>query len=98
MKTNFDYLSKPHKLSGPWRDWGWLLLGFFALIILLVAGNWALNSYIKTTISYSLQNGQAIAPTINQKVLAKTLETMAGRALEYQEILNKPKIFSDPSL
>lgn len=98
MKLNFNYLNKTPKTSGPWRDWNWLLLGFCILIILVIVGNIVFSWYIKTTISYSLQSGQATVTTLNQKALAKTLETIAGRDLEYQAILNNPKTFTDPSL
>ena len=98
MILKFDYLNKFSERSNPGRDWSLLLGGFFLLVILVVILNLTLNWYIKTTISYSLQNTPPVPSTINQKALAKTLEVITLRELEHKENLTKPKTFSDPSL
>lgn len=98
MNINLNYFNKLSRQTNPWRDWNYLLIAFFGLIILVVILNFFLNWYIKITIDQAAKNISPTTTTIDQKALTKILNLIALRELEHQTILAKPKTFSDPSL
>jgi hypothetical protein len=82
----------------PWRDWQYLLGGFFVILI-VVAISYLVVSWSGERRGLPMTGGEGVQTVkLNQSKLEAVLKNVEARANEHQSILSNPKKLKDPSL